>query len=325
MRHTWLIARRVFRGALPRLMKLSKDNIIGIALLLTTILYEAHLHSWSRQTILSDIWENIVAPCLLVLCGLFSIHLIQSAHELYKEESRPFPNALGTITSIPPWRFRWRCYLVTSLYLTLPVTQFFMIWSPALLTDDPNFIVNQNTNVILPDLRVLNDLPSTPTKDKDKPPSLLDLFTQDYPTDMKAQNNLTMRGSVLPLKQQVYLDFLSRSEFVGLYVPGDNPVTSEKTAVAVCKAFAGHVQPMLNMLQKNSFIQGGMGQENARTISELTFTRVAIIYHEALLNDLDKADIIESFKAKELDVQFRGPEYEESRRIAWVNSHNQHQ
>lgn len=38
---------------------------------------------------------------------------------------------------------------------------------------------------------------------------------------MKVQNSLTMKGTDLRLKEQVYLDFLAKSKFVGLYVPLD--------------------------------------------------------------------------------------------------------
>jgi hypothetical protein len=259
---------------------------------------------------------------MLALCLLLIVHLVQSARDVYQKERRPFANALGSTTNIPPWHFRWRCYVVVALYLAVPISLASIVLkkSPALFTS-PSFVVDPNTNVTLPDLRVLNGLPSVPNDKDDHPPSLIDLFTQDFPELIRAENNLTMNGIDLPLKQQVYLDFQGRSKFVGFYVPQKNPITDGHSAVIICKAFPGQVQPMLNAIEKNTPITGGLGMENAVPIPELTFTKTALIYHESILTTLEKAAIIEAFRDKGLDVQFRGPDYEASRTSSWFNNH----
>jgi len=212
--------------------------------------------------------------------------------------------------------------MVVALYLAVPASLASIILhkSPALFTS-PSFVVDPNTNVSMPDLRVLNGLPSLPNDKDDRPPSLIDLFTQDFPDVMKAENNLTMKGIDLPLKQQVYLDFQGRSKFVGFYVPQKDPITDDHSTVIICKAFPGQVQPMLNAIEKNTRITGGLGMENAVSIPELTFTKTALIYHKSMLTTLEKADIIVAFRNKGLDVQFRGPDYEASRMSSWFNNH----
>jgi hypothetical protein len=146
-------------------------------------------------------------------------------------------------------------------------------------------------------------------------------LTQDFPELIKAENNLTMKGIDLRLKGQVYLDFQGRSKFVGLYVPQKNPITDDKSAVIICKAFAGQVKPMLNALDKNTYMSGGLGMENAAPLSELTFTKTVLIYHEGILTTVEKSEIILTFKNKGLDVQFRGPDYGASRAESWLQNH----
>jgi hypothetical protein len=173
----------------------------------------------------------------------------------------------------------------------------------------------------MPDLHVLNDIPYTPPPDKDKPPSLLDLFTKDYPEDFKAQNDLTMKGSPLRLKQQVYLDLLGKSTFVGFYVPAPSPIDDEAKTVLICETLAKEVQPMIDKVQTNLELKGGFGLPNAIDIRDLTFTKLAVIYHESILSISEQASIIEAFKSHGVDVQFRGPDYEASRMNSWFNSH----
>jgi hypothetical protein len=316
------IGHSIVRGAMVRLSKPTKENGIGVLLALVAILYTAYLHEWSRHALWTSIWESVFAPCLLTIFVLLIIHIIQAAREIHRHEARPFQNALGRTLKIAPWQIRWRCHFVTIIYLIVPLALSWMILkrSPTLLINR-QFVVNQNTQVFMPDLHSLNNIPYQPPKGKDKPPSLVDLFTEDYPADMKAQNELTMKGILLPLKQQVYLDMLSSSKFVGFYIPERDPATGGETTTIICKALAGQVQPMLGALEKNLYLNGGLGIENAKTIPDLKFTQQAVIYHESMLSILEKAEIIEAFKAKELTVQFRGPDYEFSRRNTWYQNH----
>jgi len=252
------------------------------------------------------------------------IHIWQASREIWVQERLPFTNALGGITNKPPWAFCWRCYVATLLWWVVPVALLVLIWNkyPIPLPGQSRFAVEVNTNVILPDLSVLNNLPRHPSPEKDRPPSLLDLFNEDYPTAMKVQNNLTLRGVDVPLKQVVYLDFPAKSKFVGLYVPmGTKPYG--ETAV-ICKAFAGQVEYALKTVEKNIYMKGGIGEQNAREIPDLTFTNVVVIYHEDILNIGEKADILATFKDKEMDVQFRGPDYISFRDNAWRQTHSGH-
>lgn len=322
MRYAYAIGRRIMGAALPRLIRVSKENAIGVFVLIAGIAYAAHLHTWSRETFLGNIWETALAPCLLVLCLLFFFHLLQSARVLYNTQRRPFVNALGTTTSIPPMHFRWRFYVITIAYLTVPMTLVVKIWFPiSTIFTPPPFVVNPNTNLVVPDLHVLNAIPYTPPPEKDHPPSLLDLFTNDYPEDFKAQNNVTMKGSSLPLKQQVYLDLLGKSKFVGFYVPTSQLIDDEENTVVICEDFAREVQPMLDTLPKNLELKGGYGMSNAADLRDLTFTHLAVIYHQSILSITEQAAVISAFKSYGVDVQFRGPDYEASRMNSWVYSH----
>lgn len=124
----WTIGNQILRGAMPRVKKNWGENIGGVILALVAILYSAHLRKWSWQTISGNTWETIAAPALLALCIVLATYLIKSALAVYRSERKPFVNALGRIATLPPWHFRWRCYLVVVFYLTVPTGFFIAIW-----------------------------------------------------------------------------------------------------------------------------------------------------------------------------------------------------
>ena len=321
--YMWVIGRRIVRGAVARLLEISRGNAIGVVLLVVTIFYSARLHTWSKTTLWDSVRETVLAPCLLLLCGLCFVHLLQSAHGVYIGQRRPFPTALGTVINIPPWYFQWRCWLITIICLIFPVIGFLEIWSPLLLTLSPPFAVDWNATVLLPDLHVLNNVPYTPPPDKDRPPSLLDLFTNDYPENMKFRVALKKKGSSLGLKEQVYLDFLGKSEFVAFYVPASSPIGDDGATSAICEALAREVRPMIDDLPRKVGVQSGYNLSNAIDLRDLTFTNLVLIYHESALTITEQAEIISVFKDDGLNVQFRGPDYENSRDALWEEAQRQ--
>jgi hypothetical protein len=317
----YAISRRIVQGTIRRVKKPTGDIIIpGVLVGVVGIGFSAHQHEWSWETLRSNVWEVVIAPSLLTLCLLLIWQIIRSWWETYAHERRPFRNALGSISrSFPLWEFQWRSYLAVLLILVFPVGLFCFILkkSPTIFTS-PSFVVDEHTNFFLPDPHVLSGLPTAPT---DHAPSLAELFTQDFPQDLKAQNNLTMKGVDLPLKEQVYLDFQGKSKFVGFYVPLGNLSQGNESAARICKAFAGQVQPMMNLLEKNAGLGGGWDMENMRLLPELIFTKLAVIYHESVLTTLQKADVIKAFKDKGIDVDFRGPAYAMERVAEWQQNH----
>jgi hypothetical protein len=318
--------RKIGREAIPRLVKPAQDNFVGVLLMLATILYTASQHHWSKKTLVSNLWETIVVPCILVICCLMCLHILQVSKSLYVKERRTFINALGKPTTLPPFRFRWRCYVATTIWWLAPIALITLIWSkyPIALPGQSRFIVDANTNILLPDLHILSNLPpQTLPPEKDKPPTMLDLFAQDFPAAMKVQYSLTLKGTSLPLKEQLYLDFSAKSKFVGLYVPfvASDVRDGGQTTTTICEAFPNESEAALQRVEKNTPIQGGM-IDNARTLSELTFTNEVIIYHENILSIQEKSQIITQFKDADLDVEFRGPEYRDSRVSTWWNNHD---
>jgi hypothetical protein len=117
------------------------------------------------------------------------------------------------------------------------------------------------------------------------------------------------------------LDFQGKSKFVGFYVPLGILNQENETTAIICKAFAGQVQPMMNLLEKNAGLGGGWDMENMRLLPDLIFTKLAVIYHESVLTTLQKADVIRAFKDKGIDVDFRGPVYAMERVAEWQQNH----
>jgi hypothetical protein len=166
-----------------------------------------------------------------------------------------------------------------------------------------HFKVNQNTNIILP---VLPLAPPVPIPEQ--PPSMLDVFNAEFPTLMKARNDISVEGTNILIKQQIYLDFAGKATFVGFYIPISSDPISGISTYKMCMMLADQAQEALDNFARNIKMQGGWGLD-ANTFEELTFTGRVLIYHGDSLSITQKAEIINAYKPKHLDVQFRGEDY----------------
>jgi hypothetical protein len=125
---------------------------------------------------------------------------------------------------------------------------------------------------------------------------------------MKARNDLTIEGTNISIKQQIYLDFLGKAEFVGFYIPASNDPISGVDTVKAAMMLIDQVKSTLDDLPKRIKMKGGFGEEG-NTIEELTFTGRVLIYHMDSLSIMQKAELIKAYGLEHLDVQFRGDDY----------------
>jgi hypothetical protein len=158
-----------------------------------------------------------------------------------------------------------------------------------------------------------------PVVQDEKPPTLLELFNKDFANvlsvhdggvDLHAQD-----GENIHIGRRVLLDFPGKNEFVAFYVP----IT--EYAPEACVALTGMIHPMLNDLANRVEVTGGDSAGVTR-LRELTFSGRVFIYHEWPLSNKQKADIIEAYSSKGLDVQFRGLDYLGDQVKAWHQQHN---
>jgi len=183
-----------------------------------------------------------------------------------------------------------------------------------------HFKVSENTNITLPMLP-LAPPPPVPLN----PPSLLDVFNSDFPDLLKARNDLSIEGTKTSLKQQVYLDFSGKSDFVGFYIPtSSNPISGGDNTIKVCLMLINQVPDAISRLAKNTPMIGGFG-EDGNKLEDLTFTGRVLIYHEDLLSITQKAEVINAYKSKNLDVQFRGEDYLAYQLNIWRQRRNSRQ
>jgi hypothetical protein len=113
---------------------------------------------------------------------------------------------------------------------------------------------------------------------------------------------LAVDGTTEQLVVQAYFDYNSKSEFLGFFIP-----STVKDTYKVCLFLAGldHAGSLKHTGVKTS---GGMvGQMTAQ--DDLVFTGRIYIYHEGDLSIEQRAALIQAFRAKHLDVQFRGNDY----------------
>jgi hypothetical protein len=178
-----------------------------------------------------------------------------------------------------------------------------------------HFKVDGGYNIILP------VPPGVPMPAPTKPPSsLLDVFNDDFPTLFKARNDLSIEGTNTRLKEQVYLDFLGKADFVGFYIPASSNPISDNNTPKVCVMLIDQVPTFLAKLSKETPMWAGYGSQG-NTLDELTFTGRVLIYHEDLLSITQEADIINAYKLKNLDIQFRSEDYLMGRIAMWRQQH----
>jgi len=154
----------------------------------------------------------------------------------------------------------------------------------------------------------------------EKPPSLVDLFKSDYPNVIKVTEERIdihyKEGDNLHITTQVYLDFDAKTQFVGFYIPAAPGRTYDASLTLVdC------VQDAIDWMRKNQRMRAGYGGEET-SLNDLVFSGRVFLYQEDYLSITEKANIIKAYKQKHYEVQFRGPEYLNSRVIDWHRQHD---
>lgn len=164
-----------------------------------------------------------------------------------------------------------------------------------------------------------------------KPPTLFDLFKQDFANTLKLSDNEPAMainwpdGSTTRIRRQVYMDFPAKTRFVGFYVldavPASADMTGNKTFMACMELLKADAVQQAFELSKQVAIQAG--QEGQMTsIPDLTFSGRVLVYHDEFLSIPQKADIIKAYAEKNLDVQFMGSDYLGNQVIAWHHKHD---
>ena len=153
----------------------------------------------------------------------------------------------------------------------------------------------------------------------DKPPTLIDLFGKDFPNLMRVSDNgfdlSSSDGEIIHIGVRIYLDFPAKSEFIGFYIP------SSGKEFEACLALVDRVEPIITDLPKRHEVIGGDAR-GVTSIRELTFSGRVFLYHEWPLSNKQKADLVEAYSAKGLDVQFRGLDYLTDQVRAWHQEHD---
>jgi hypothetical protein len=167
---------------------------------------------------------------------------------------------------------------------------------------------------------------------KEKPPTLLDLFKSDFPNTTKASDTnadaygiTSDDGVTVKVKRQMYMDFDAKVKFIGFYISMPTPPTGDfsgqKTAAA-CMELLRHdaVQDTFDHFGNQVAVMAGRGDQMT-SLKDLTFSGRVLIYHEEFLSIPQKSEILTAYKAKRMDVIFRGMDYLGSQMTAWYQQH----
>jgi hypothetical protein len=161
--------------------------------------------------------------------------------------------------------------------------------------------------------------------ERENPPSTVrELFDIDLSNLLKVNIdhglsvNLTFNKQTteVPIARKIYADFVSRSKFVGFYIPTSNMPSDEATYVA-CLQLPKQVQDVFSDFEKTRDLWGGISEDQMTSVKDLQFSGRVILYYEGFLSITEKAQIIDGFKRENYDVQFRGPDYLRDVQIAW--------
>ena len=148
----------------------------------------------------------------------------------------------------------------------------------------------------------------------DREPRLIDLFTNDYPSFFKFKQDdaIKVKGSKAEDKivSQLYFDVLTKTEFVGFYLPSTDDAATD------CRLLASAVPLVINDAIKKLRFSAGNGGERTY-LKDVAFSGRVIIYHEDFLSIPERADIIKAFASQKMDVLFRGPDYLMGAVTAW--------
>jgi hypothetical protein len=158
----------------------------------------------------------------------------------------------------------------------------------------------------------------------DKPPTLSDLFKTDFPNVLKGTDDSfslksSMDSTILPIKRHVYMDFEARAQFVGFYIPS-RPSNHANQAFDASMALIDAVQPTIDILDKH--VSSGGDASGIVSAQDLVFSGRVFLYHEEPLSNLQKAEIVQAYHARNYDVNFRGLDYLGEQVSAWYEQHN---
>jgi hypothetical protein len=159
-------------------------------------------------------------------------------------------------------------------------------------------------------------IPTAPqqTAGVEPPITLESLFKSDFPNVMKLTRDtdpvVFESGERVVVVAQEYMDFPSKSSFVGYYVP-PTPLTFR-----TCIRLANSVNILLDHFKYNyptqTFDPGG----DITSLDDLRFSGRVFVYHMWPMTLRQKAALVDYFKSKNLAVEFRSMDYLQQQVIA---------
>jgi hypothetical protein len=171
----------------------------------------------------------------------------------------------------------------------------------------------------IPEVRQFLHLEKKPTVPQQaahvEPPITLEsLFKSDFPNVMKLTTNtdpiVFENGARVAVVAQEYMDFPSRSSFVGYYIPPTS------LTFRTCVRLANSVNVLLDHFKHTypmqTFDQGG----DITSLDDIQFSGRVFIYHMWPMTLTQKATLVDYFKSKDLAVEFRSMDYLQQQVIA---------
>jgi hypothetical protein len=192
----------------------------------------------------------------------------------------------------------------------------------ALQPPEPSAKVPQKRSATKPTerARALTVPESAPAKDTPRPSTtpttaitLLTLFSErDFPTFFKSRADAVIvktDGTRLACEIQLYLDFLSKAKFIGVFIPfnrSENIGDNSGTTYFISEYWADHSSEILSL--KSTSAGGFVGGEMTKA-EDLTFTGRVYIYHENYLTQEQVVALRAIYHSHNMEAQFRGPDY----------------
>ncbi|HLJ22226.1 MAG TPA: hypothetical protein VKU84_18605, partial [Stellaceae bacterium] len=165
------------------------------------------------------------------------------------------------------------------------------------------------------DEKTNSPLVAAPTDQSAEPKQqgLRDLFGSDFnlPSLDRTLTVTVGEGSdtlTLDVEFRILSSIAANSDFIAVYIP----MTTDP--IPVCRYFADACQQIYDELKAPILASArNPGDPNAGKSKNLVFSRRIYLYHENEISLEQMSVLSASYRARELDVQFRGPAYRETR------------
>jgi hypothetical protein len=199
--------------------------------------------------------------------------------------------------------------IVAVVNQALPIWAWLLGFAAILVIASFEYVHRLKVSLSAPPASLQSDTP--PPKKAELPPSLSDLFANDFTAYLQQTQTTTLKsdaGIDYEIGVKLLMDFPSKTEFMAFFIPFKYPPATERLLRFLA---VEHRNILAQMQGAGGDIAGGYtGDSTLTPRKNLTFTGRVYIYHEEDMDDVTRGDVAALFRQNGSDVIFRGSTYQ---------------